>query len=188
MTVAGAAEGSWLLDHSLPQVDRAAPEHSGPHVAEPVPARRMLGGGGGGTAASSHPFTLASQETCRGLSGLGQQLGPFLACLMPARPSRNGVVRIPAWAEGARAWEACGGCRPGALPSARADAPAPGPCRPVPPGSRPPTRFLDHETSSQKHCWRGLHSHKCGINPGTSHSSSRLQLRFVRFAQRRRMG
>lgn len=68
------------------------------------------------------------------LSGPGRQLGPFLACLMPARPSRNGVAWIPAWGEGAHAREACGASRPGlldlkdtwSLPSAQA-----------PPGYRP---------------------------------------------------
>ena len=50
-----------------------------------------------------------------GCSGPGRQLGPFLACLMLARPSRNGMAWIPALGEGAQAPEACGASKTGIL-------------------------------------------------------------------------
>ena len=84
----------------------------------------------------------AAAGGCWGHRGPGEQLGPFLACLMPARPSRNGVVRIPAWGEGAPAWEAGGECRPhpGCSTGLQASHLVP----------RTP------ETQSRKLCWMGL--------------------------------
>lgn len=94
----------------------------------------------------------------------GQQLGPFLACLMPAGPSRNGVVRIPAWGEGARAWEAGGKCRPYPHSSRLRSS------RPVP---------------RTRETWRGrgLCTPRCRVNPRTPSSSPFARPHFVSFAQ-----
>lgn len=50
-----------------------------------------------------------------GCSGPGRQLGPFLACLMRTRPSRNRAAWIPALGEGAQAPEAEGHPEQGVL-------------------------------------------------------------------------
>lgn len=63
----------------------------------------------------SFPEARGSWRGARRVLGAGRQLGPFLACLMLARPSRNGAVWIPALGEGAAAPAACGESRTGIL-------------------------------------------------------------------------
>lgn len=142
VTATGAAEQSRILD--------CCPRRAGQQGARWSPSGRA-GVRPEHTAIPLPHHPRPSSEACdswKGLQGAAVgQLGPFLACLMPARPSRNGVAWIPAWGGGrGSGLGSCGRSGQGLCPQCTSASPLvrADPTH-VPAGSRPPSCFPESE-------------------------------------------